>query len=86
MLLNSAYLWDELAEDVHAPVEEPVVPQAQADAKHHVHDTDDDANLHLVRVEEIDLVSRQLPDRVYPNRIRVSCILIRNVFRIQHNL
>ena len=50
---------DELAHDVDVVGEELVVPERQRDAEHHVHHANDDADLHLVRVLEVDLEQKK---------------------------
>merc|ERR1719206_1587841 len=63
-------LGHELAEDVDRLPKVFVVPQGEYDTKHHVDNSDDDGELHLERVQEVDLVDRDLPDGVNPEGVR----------------
>ena len=46
-----------------------VVPQWEADAEHHVKDSEDDWNLHLESVQKDDLVGGQLPNGIHAKGI-----------------
>ena len=54
-------LWNELGEDVQRPLEVRGVPVGHAHPEGHVDDAQDDGDLHLERVQEHDLVLRNLP-------------------------
>ena len=59
------------------------VNDAHAHAEDHVHDTEDDRQLHFVRVEEYYLVLGQYPARVHAHGIRrLHLILIRRQGKI----
>lgn len=51
------------------------VPKVEEDAESHVEDGDDDGKLHLVAVEEDDLVLCDNPDRIHAKRVRVATVV-----------
>ena len=54
-----------------------LVPQAEDDSEGHVDNAEDERYLHLVGVEETDLVSGRLPHRVNTERIGIANVLLR---------
>lgn len=65
-------LWEKLKEDAVATLEEVVVNRRHANAENHVNHTEDNRQLHFVRVEEDDFVCRQLPDRIETYHVDVA--------------
>jgi len=76
-------LGHKLGDDIHGSLEEPMVPQTHHHAEQHVGDADDDGHLHLVRIQEVDLVLGQLPHGVHANWVRRVVV---GVLGIQHHL
>ena len=58
----SVHLWYEFADDVEWLVEVSVVEEGETDAEQHVHHSQYHTQLHLERVQEVQLVVRHLPD------------------------
>ena len=61
-----------------------LVPKTESDTKGHMDDPENEGNLHLVCVEETDLVCSGLPNRIYTKRIRIPDILFW-LLRIKHS-
>ena len=70
-------LGQELEDDLVVVALQDLVPQAQHHAEGHVYHTEDERYLHLVGVEEANLVLGRLPDRVYAKGIRVASVFSR---------
>ncbi len=51
------------------PLSSHVIENLQTDSKQHLHDTQSNGHLHLVRVGEDQLVLGHVPDRVQPKRV-----------------
>ena len=76
-------LRDELEEDLRVGPLHHLVPQAEEEPERHVEQPEDQGDLHLVRVQEADLVGRALPDRVDPHVVGVALVL-REVAGVHH--
>ena len=60
-----------------------LVPKTESDTKGHMDDPENEGNLHLVGVQETNLVCSGLPNRIYTERIGVPDILFW-LLRIKH--
>lgn len=64
-------LWDELADDVELSIEVGVIEITNNHTEQHMTDAEDYGYLHLVRIEEDNLVASQLPDWIHTEWIRI---------------
>mmetsp|Transcript_8129 Transcript_8129/g.20891 ORF Transcript_8129/g.20891 Transcript_8129/m.20891 type:complete len:531 (-) Transcript_8129:997-2589(-) len=77
------HLWNELERDRDRRLELEVVDQREEDTQCHVKHADDDGCLHLVAVEECNLVLGVVPDRVDAPRVRSGGGVVREDARAE---
>ena len=77
-------LWDELQDDVGHALLDEVVPEAERESKDHVEQPKDQRDLHLVRVQERNLVLRRLPHGInaWNNKKNVESKIKQSLFSL----